>query len=68
MKLLLDTHTLLWCALNDPQLSGNARSAILDPANEVYVSPATYGEMPERQICDDRVRHPRLDVLGRVTI
>ena len=29
MKLLLDTHALLWHALNDPQLSADARRAIL---------------------------------------
>lgn len=45
MKLLLDTHTLLWYALNDPQLSKTAESSILDPANEVYVSSATYWEL-----------------------
>ena len=45
MKVLLDTHTLLWYALNDPQLSKTAESAILDPANQVYVSPAAYWEL-----------------------
>jgi PIN domain nuclease of toxin-antitoxin system len=45
VNLLLDTHALLWHALNDPQLSANARSAILDPANEVFVSPANYWEL-----------------------
>ena len=45
MKLLLDTHALLWYTLNDPQLSVAAQAAILDPANDVYVSPATYWEL-----------------------
>ena len=45
MKLLLDSHALLWFALNDPQLSATANAAILDPANGVYVSPATYWEL-----------------------
>lgn len=45
MKVLLDTHTLLWYALNAPQLSKTAESSILDPANDVYVSPATYWEL-----------------------
>jgi PIN domain nuclease of toxin-antitoxin system len=31
MKHLLDTHTLLWYALNDPQLSGTTRARIQDP-------------------------------------
>ena len=31
MKILLDTHTLLWFALNDPQLSGIAMNWIMGP-------------------------------------
>ena len=45
MRLLLDTHTLLWFALNDPQLSATATSLILDPAYENLVSPASYWEI-----------------------
>ena len=45
MRLLLDTHTLLWFALTDPQLSGAATSLIMDPANEKLVSPASYWEI-----------------------
>ncbi len=33
MKLLLDTHALIWFLENDPQLSARALSAIGDPAN-----------------------------------
>jgi PIN domain nuclease of toxin-antitoxin system len=42
MRVLLDTHTLLWFALNDPQLSSAAMAVILDPANDKLVSPASY--------------------------
>lgn len=45
MKLLLDTHALLWHALNDAKLTDNARAAIQDTSNEVFVSPATYWEL-----------------------
>lgn len=45
MKLLLDTHALLWFALNDPQLSATAASLINDPSNEKLVSPARYWEI-----------------------
>lgn len=38
MKLLLDTHVVLWW-LDDPnQLSDDARDAIAEPANQVFVS------------------------------
>jgi PIN domain nuclease of toxin-antitoxin system len=42
MRILLDTHTLLWYALDDPSLSAPARSLIIDPANDVLVSPSSY--------------------------
>ncbi len=45
MKLLLDTHALLWFYLGDPQLSSNARNLIDDPANSKFVSPASYWEI-----------------------
>jgi PIN domain nuclease of toxin-antitoxin system len=45
LRLLLDTHTLLWFALRDPQLSGTATSLIIDPDNEKLVSPASYWEI-----------------------
>jgi PIN domain nuclease of toxin-antitoxin system len=45
MRLLLDTHALLWFALDHPNLSAAAQSLILDPANEKLISPATYWEI-----------------------
>jgi PIN domain nuclease of toxin-antitoxin system len=45
LKLLLDTHALLWFGLNDPQLSGAAMTLIVDPSNEKLVSPASYWEI-----------------------
>jgi len=45
MRLLLDTHTLLWFVLNDPQLSRAADALITDPSNDAFVSPATYWEI-----------------------
>jgi len=38
MKLLLDTHTLLWAMLGDPKLSVLAQSLLEDDSNEVFVS------------------------------
>lgn len=45
MRHLLDTHTILWYALGDPQLSRTARALIIDPANEILISPASYWEI-----------------------
>jgi PIN domain nuclease of toxin-antitoxin system len=45
MRLLLDTHTLLWFQADDPQLSPNAKAAIEDPANERWLSPVSLLEI-----------------------
>jgi PIN domain nuclease of toxin-antitoxin system len=45
VNLLLDTHTLLWFALDDPQLSRAAHALIVDPANMKFVSPASWWEI-----------------------
>jgi PIN domain nuclease of toxin-antitoxin system len=36
---------VLWFYLSDPQLSPTASAAIMDPANEKWVSPASYWEI-----------------------
>jgi PIN domain nuclease of toxin-antitoxin system len=45
MNLLLDTHALVWFALDDAQLSSVAKSLIIDPANSKSISPASYWEL-----------------------
>jgi PIN domain nuclease of toxin-antitoxin system len=45
MRLLLDTHALLWWWKNAPQLAAGARSAMTDPVNEVFVSAASGWEV-----------------------
>lgn len=45
MRLLLDTHALLWWWFDDPRLSRPARDAIADPANAPLVSAASAWEV-----------------------
>ena len=45
MKLLLDTHTLLWFLLGDSKISAAALGLIADPNHEKLVSPASYWEI-----------------------
>jgi PIN domain nuclease of toxin-antitoxin system len=45
VRLLLDTHAMLWFLANDPRLSAAAESAILDPANERWLSPISLLEI-----------------------
>lgn len=70
MKILLDTHTLLWFYLGDPQLSATARNLIDDPANTKLISPASYWELAIKislgnyvltESYDDFIQHAILD-------
>ncbi len=45
MKLLLDTHALIWFLENDPELSAAAREVIEEPANQRWVSMASGWEI-----------------------
>ena len=45
MKLLLDTHALLWFLADDPRLSASARTTIEDPANPRLLSPVSLQEI-----------------------
>lgn len=45
MRLLLDTHLLLWAAASSGRLSSEARSLIEDPANDVHYSAASVWEI-----------------------
>lgn len=45
MKLLLDTHTLLWWLENPDLLSEESRTAIRDGENAVYISAAVIWEI-----------------------
>ena len=49
MRLLLDTHALLWWWTDDPRLSPLARFAIADDRNEVLVSAASAWEVAIKQ-------------------
>ena len=45
MRLLLDTHALIWWLAGDTQLSRAAKAAIADETNEVHVSAASAWEI-----------------------
>jgi PIN domain nuclease of toxin-antitoxin system len=44
MKLLLDTHIWLWYLLADDRLSGELKSLITNPTNELWLSPISIWE------------------------
>jgi PIN domain nuclease of toxin-antitoxin system len=49
VRILLDTCTFLWLTEGDPGLSNRAREAIIDPTNEVYLSPTSVWEIVIKQ-------------------
>lgn len=49
MRLLLDTHALLWWFTDDDRLSSIARSAIADESNDVFASAASAWEIATKQ-------------------
>jgi PIN domain nuclease of toxin-antitoxin system len=44
MRILLDTHTIVWVMNDDPRLGRKARGAISSAGNAVYVSAASVWE------------------------
>ena len=45
MKILIDTHAILWFTENNLQLSAAAMAAIVDPTNDLLMSAASYWEV-----------------------
>ena len=45
MRLLLDTHSLLWFLTDNPKLGSRAKAVIEDPANERWLSPISLLEI-----------------------
>lgn len=45
MRVLVDTHVVLWAAVDDPRLRGTQRSVFADPQNTLVVSVASVWEI-----------------------
>jgi PIN domain nuclease of toxin-antitoxin system len=68
MKLLLDTHLLLWSAGEPHQLSKDAHTLISNKENQLYFSAASLWEITIKQSlgCDDFQVNPRLLYRGLI--
>lgn len=62
MRLLLDTHTLIWWLLDSPRLSRAAYAAIESEENEVFVSAASAWEVTTKH------RLGRLSIAGPLAL
>jgi PIN domain nuclease of toxin-antitoxin system len=45
VKLLLDTHIWIWSALEPERIAARVRKTLTDPANELWLSPISVGEV-----------------------
>ena len=61
MRILLDTHALLWWMIGNPRLSPRAREAVGAPSAEVFVSAASAWELAVK------LRLGKLPEAGRLT-
>lgn len=52
MRLLLDTHVLLWAMEGSPRLGRRGRDLLTDPANEVWASAASMWEIAIKAALD----------------
>ena len=51
MKLLLDSHVILWALLEPGKIAGTVAAEIVSPANLVFVSPASVWELEIKRAC-----------------
>jgi PIN domain nuclease of toxin-antitoxin system len=73
VRLLLDTHAVLWWLMDDPHLSTIAKAAIANTGNQLMVSVAAGYEITYKQrlgrlpplpeILADRLRRERIEIL-----
>ena len=65
MKLLLDTHIVIWALTNDEQLCTNARDLLTSPNNIALVSVASLWEIAvKNQKAPDRCPYNEKEILG----
>ena len=68
MRVLLDTHAIVWWATGDERLSRKARIAIADPDNEVFISIASAWEIQIKATLQKLKLYEPVDALYRSLI
>jgi len=68
MRILLDTHALVWWATGDRRLSRKARVAIADPDTEVFISIASAWEIQIKATLMKLTLNESVDALYRSLI
>jgi PIN domain nuclease of toxin-antitoxin system len=60
MRLLLDTHVLIWSTVDPGRLSDDAATAISDPENDLFVSAVSGWEVAVKR-AQGRLQFPEVD-------
>jgi PIN domain nuclease of toxin-antitoxin system len=68
MRILLDTHAIVWWATGDQRLSRRARVAIADPSTEAFISIASAWEIQIKATLQKLTLHESVDALYRSLI
>lgn len=68
MRILLDTHAIVWWATGDPSLSRKARVTIADPQTEVFISIASAWEIQIKASLTKLTLNESVDALYRSLI
>ncbi|MBW2381720.1 MAG: type II toxin-antitoxin system VapC family toxin [Deltaproteobacteria bacterium] len=68
MRILLDTHAIVWWATGDKRLSRRARVAIADPNTEVFISIASAWEIQIKATLQKITLSESVDALYRSLI
>ena len=64
MRLLLDTHIVLWTLMDSPRLSKSARALLADEQNECWVSSASVWEIAIKTVLGKYTPGQPLAMLG----
>jgi PIN domain nuclease of toxin-antitoxin system len=68
MRILLDTHAIVWWAIGDRRLSPKARLTIADPQTEVFISIASAWEIQIKATLMKLTLNESVDALYRSLI
>lgn len=68
MRILLDTHAIVWWATGDRRMSRKARVTIADPDTEVFISIASAWEIQIKATLDKLTLNESVDALYRSLI
>jgi PIN domain nuclease of toxin-antitoxin system len=68
MRILIDTHLMLWAITGDSRLGHELETRLLDPGNEIYVSAASIWEVGIKHAKNPAVMPISADVAAKACI